>query len=68
MANTNAATYNILGDGKDQLASASQTVPSATTTTTATTTALQTDLDALRVWATRITADLVTLKAIKGSA
>lgn len=51
-----------------QPASASQAAVAATTTTTATTTALQTDLDAVRVLANQLRAELVELGIIKGSA
>ena len=48
-------------------ASASQAAVTATTTTTATTTALQTDLDAVRVLANQLRAELVTLGLIPGA-
>ena len=50
-----------------QPTSASQAATAATTTTTATTTALQTDLDAVRVLANQLRAELVELGLITGS-
>jgi len=64
----NSATYNVIGDGMDKLSSSAQAAVTGTVTTTVTTTALAVDVAALIVLANRLRADLVTLKAIKGSA